>query len=219
MFYTVQINTGLTNLTPTTVSNIQIFWCKHSVKVSKSGVFSSPYFPVFGLNNLIHEINSQSLFQTLVSCETHAQSAFSIFTPKTFNSHGVFWGVTFSNCGQFNKISIFIHIARMPSVSQLCSDFRIKSQCGKIRARKDFEFGHAVKYCKILGTLTLSRRRPYNIKISSLICYASQWTDFYMIGTSVMKQSNLRKVNISTLHYDKISMCSLFAILLFSLYF
>ena len=31
---------------------------------------------------------------------------------------------------------------------------------------------------------------PYHIKASSLICSANQWTGFYMVGTSVMKESN-----------------------------
>ena len=31
----------------------------------------------------------------------------------------------------------------------------------------------------------------YHIESSSLICYASQWTGFNMIGTSVMKELNL----------------------------
>ena len=29
---------------------------------------------------------------------------------------------------------------------------------------------------------------PYHIENSPLICYANQWTGFYMIGTSVMKE-------------------------------
>ena len=32
---------------------------------------------------------------------------------------------------------------------------------------------------------------PYHIESSPLICYASQWTGFSMIGTSVMKELNL----------------------------
>ena len=31
---------------------------------------------------------------------------------------------------------------------------------------------------------------PYHIEPSSLICTANQWTDFYMIGISVMKELN-----------------------------
>ena len=31
---------------------------------------------------------------------------------------------------------------------------------------------------------------PYHIEISPLICRANQWTGFYMIGTSVMKELN-----------------------------
>ena len=31
---------------------------------------------------------------------------------------------------------------------------------------------------------------PYDIEISPLICYAKQWTGFYMIWTSVMKELN-----------------------------
>ena len=30
----------------------------------------------------------------------------------------------------------------------------------------------------------------YHIETSPLICYANQWTGFYMIGTYVMKQLN-----------------------------
>ena len=32
---------------------------------------------------------------------------------------------------------------------------------------------------------------PYHIESSPLICYASQWTGFNMLGTSVMKELNL----------------------------
>ena len=32
--------------------------------------------------------------------------------------------------------------------------------------------------------------RPYHIETSPLICSASQWTGFYMIGISVMKELN-----------------------------
>ena len=39
--------------------------------------------------------------------------------------------------------------------------------------------------------ITLSWRYLYHIEISPLICRANQWTGFYMIGTSVMKE--LRK--------------------------
>ena len=31
---------------------------------------------------------------------------------------------------------------------------------------------------------------PYHIETSPLICSANQWTDFYMIGTSVMSYEN-----------------------------
>ena len=31
---------------------------------------------------------------------------------------------------------------------------------------------------------------PYHIETSPLICSANQWTGFYMIGTSVMKELN-----------------------------
>ena len=36
--------------------------------------------------------------------------------------------------------------------------------------------------------LTLSRRRSYHIETSQMICAAKQWTDFYMIGTTVTKE-------------------------------
>ena len=32
---------------------------------------------------------------------------------------------------------------------------------------------------------------PYHIETSPLICIANQWTGFYMIGASVMKELNL----------------------------
>ena len=32
---------------------------------------------------------------------------------------------------------------------------------------------------------------PYRIETSTLICRANQWTGFYLIGSSVMKESTL----------------------------
>ena len=40
---------------------------------------------------------------------------------------------------------------------------------------------------KISG-LTLSRRSRYHIETSPLICFANQWTGFYMISASVVKE-------------------------------
>ena len=37
-------------------------------------------------------------------------------------------------------------------------------------------------------SLTLHNRVPYHIKTSPLICSGNQWTGFYMIGTSAMKE-------------------------------
>ena len=42
-------------------------------------------------------------------------------------------------------------------------------------------------YCKQKIQL-LHDGGPNHIEISPLICYANQWTDFYMIGASVMKE-------------------------------
>ena len=41
---------------------------------------------------------------------------------------------------------------------------------------------------KIILTLTFSWQRPYHIGTSPLICSANQWTGFYMITASVMKE-------------------------------
>ena len=43
--------------------------------------------------------------------------------------------------------------------------------------------------------LTLSRRRPHHTETKQLICSANQWTGFYMIGTSVMKELNYSAVH------------------------
>ena len=42
--------------------------------------------------------------------------------------------------------------------------------------------------------LTLSRRRSYQVETNPLICSANQWTGFYMIGTSVMKELECRTI-------------------------
>ena len=34
----------------------------------------------------------------------------------------------------------------------------------------------------------------YHIETSSLICYANQWTGFYMIGSSIIKELNWKKL-------------------------
>ena len=41
------------------------------------------------------------------------------------------------------------------------------------------------------NTQVFSDRGPYRIETSPLICRADQWTGFYMIGISVMKELNL----------------------------
>ena len=43
---------------------------------------------------------------------------------------------------------------------------------------------HALKYIKQL----FHGGGPYRIETSTLICRANQWTGFYTIGTSVMKE-------------------------------
>ena len=36
---------------------------------------------------------------------------------------------------------------------------------------------------------------PYPMETSPLICYENQWTDFYMIGTSILKELKLRMLS------------------------
>ena len=48
------------------------------------------------------------------------------------------------------------------------------------------------------STLTLSRRGRYHIETSTLICRANQWTGFYLITASVMKE-----LKIETNELDK----------------
>ena len=38
---------------------------------------------------------------------------------------------------------------------------------------------------------------PYHIETSPMICRANQWTDFYMIGTSVMKELIPQNISVS----------------------
>ena len=40
--------------------------------------------------------------------------------------------------------------------------------------------------------LTFKDGGPYHVETSLLICSANQWSGFYMIGTSVMKELNWR---------------------------
>ena len=49
----------------------------------------------------------------------------------------------------------------------------------------------------ILSTsaLTLSRRRPIHIETSQLIRSANQWTGFYMMSASVVKELNITAPN------------------------
>ena len=45
--------------------------------------------------------------------------------------------------------------------------------------------------CSLVTTvLTLYNGGPYPTETSQVICRANQWTGFYMIGTSVMKELN-----------------------------
>ena len=49
----------------------------------------------------------------------------------------------------------------------------------------------------ILNALTLSYDGgPYHIETSPLICRANQWTDFYMTGTSIMKELNTEPLSL-----------------------
>ena len=49
---------------------------------------------------------------------------------------------------------------------------------------------HDKHYLVKMQALTLSRQRFCHIETSSFICIANQWTGFYMVGTSVMKELN-----------------------------
>ena len=40
------------------------------------------------------------------------------------------------------------------------------------------------------GSLTLSRRTPLSYRNESIDCFANQWTGFYMITASVLKELN-----------------------------
>ena len=43
---------------------------------------------------------------------------------------------------------------------------------------------------------------PIIIETSPFICSANQWTDFYMVGTSVIKELNLTKCIVKMCEFD-----------------
>ena len=49
--------------------------------------------------------------------------------------------------------------------------------------------------------LTLSWRSPYHIETSPLICSANQWTGFYMIWTSIMKELSKKILHVIYVEY------------------
>ena len=50
--------------------------------------------------------------------------------------------------------------------------------------------GQSSVILETIFTLTLSWRMALHLETNSLICSSNQWTCFYMIGTSVMKELN-----------------------------
>ena len=67
------------------------------------------------------------------------------------------------------------------------TNVRIQSKYGKIREKTRYmDKFHAVY--SIRNELTFSWRRPLSYRNRSNDCSAKQWTDFYMIGTSIMKE-------------------------------
>ena len=60
-------------------------------------------------------------------------------------------------------------------------------------------YGSSMFLSVLTSSLTLSWRGPYHIVTSPLICRENQWTGFYMIGTSVMKELSQSPKLVETL--------------------
>ena len=67
------------------------------------------------------------------------------------------------------------------------TNVRIQSKYGKIREKTRYMNKFHAVY-SIQNELTFSWRRSLSYRNRSNDCSAKQWTDFYMIGTSIMKE-------------------------------